>query len=144
MTVTTSVTEGARWERHERGAGEEVDAALVSRILQLCRLKHMHNIVLSSLNLKKKRLLIVYSPASRCALFQQEKTVIIIFLCWQASLVKMFKYWLMSSRHAGQENFSPMTVMIDVQISEGEKLRPEMRLLFTGYQPPCWPKNFGI
>ena len=50
----------------------------------------------------------------------------------------------MSSRHAGQENFSPMTVMIDVQISEGEKLRPEMRLLFTGYQPPCWPKNFGI
>ena len=76
MTVTTSVTEGARWERHERGAGEEVDAALVSRILQFCRLKHMHNIVLSSLNLKKKRLLIVYSPASRSALFQQEKTVI--------------------------------------------------------------------
>ena len=70
--------------------------------------------------------------------------LIIIFLCWQASLVKMFKYWLMSSRHAGQENFSPMTVMIDVQILEGEKLRPEMRLLFTGYQPPCWPKNFGI
>jgi len=52
----------------------------------------------------------------------------------------------MSSHHAGQENleFSPMIVMIDVQISEGEKRRPEMCLLFTGYQPPCWPKNLGI
>ena len=37
--MTTCVTEGMRWERHERGAGGGVTAALVSRIFASC--KHM-------------------------------------------------------------------------------------------------------
>jgi len=40
--MTTCVTEGVRQERHKRGAGEGVAAALVSRISQLRCLKFIH------------------------------------------------------------------------------------------------------
>ena len=71
--MTTCVTEGARWERHERGMGEGVAASLVSHILQLCRSKLMHTCTALTKSEEKELVRSVLACLQICFVFRKKK-----------------------------------------------------------------------